>query len=115
MQANRDRGNGGNGGDHGLDTDNDGAVRDTVRTAIRYTAPDAKPSAGPAMESTIESAVQTAMAISRRHGYAELLDLDHNCILAVFLWGNQLALNRAWRDEYDPAFQAPLAQKAGKK
>lgn len=114
MQTDRGFGNGGNGGDHGLDTDNDGAVRDTVRTAIRYVAPGAKASAGPEMESTIESAVQTATVISRRQGYVELLDLDNNCILAVFIFGNQIALNRAWRDEYDPAYSARAEKEAGK-
>lgn len=71
----------------------------------------------------LETAIITTAVLSRRYGYAELVDMEpgqsglSSPIIAVFLFGHQLALNRAWRDEFDPAFGAtgpalaPEAQK----
>lgn len=60
---------------------------------------------------TLEAAVIMTAVISRRHGYAELIDVFSQTVIAVFLFGNQLTLNRVWRDEWDPSYTEPEAQK----
>lgn len=113
MQANSDTRDDRDDGDHGVDIDNNGALVG-INAQLRFLAADGSTSTGPPMNNIpIEDAVRMAMIISRRYSYAELMDLDNNCILAVFLWGNQLALNRAWRDEYDPKWVSTTQKEAG--
>ena len=117
MQANSNSRDDWDDGDHGVGDSNNDAVGSTINAIIRMVGLGGEQLGLPMRAISIETAILTAAIISRRHSYAELIDLDNNCILAVFLWGNQVALNRAWRDEYDPSYRvndsdkAPEAQK----
>lgn len=97
----------------------------TFDAAIRYARLDGQGAKAPlrydyhgTLKVTLEIALKTCAVISRRHGYSELVDLYSRTVIAVFLFGHQIAVNRQWRDEYDPTFRvsdsentAPEAQK----
>lgn len=103
MQADRSFGNGGNGGGHGMDDRSNGAGGDSP-LSYKVESPSGEYQSYSTPD--VHHAMRVAQVRSRANVYAEVIDRledGEEYVLAAFLFGNQLALNRAWREGTDPA------------
>lgn len=102
MQANDNPGNGGSDSNHGMGDRHDGGQPDSF--LVRW---NEAPHCGLISRAGIETAIRIAQEKSRDHLFCEVLD-ENGYIVALFVWGHQVAVNRFWRDSLaEAAPQAP--------